>query len=163
MGFDIEKFRACILILPEEAQDAMKLALDEVRRQQVLNPFSANVQMAIRIKDNHFAYSDREGSAILQNLLLEHATRIRELEEHEKQTHEILGSILGEDDSLEEVAKRAMRRVTNLEGWLVEEEARFQYYVQNENCESWPDQDTTYEQEVAIRKNAENKLEELLG
>ena len=29
--------------------------------------------------------------------------------------------------------------------------------------ESWPDQDTTYEQEVAIRKNAENKLEELLG
>ena len=30
-------------------------------------------------------------------------------------------------------------RIQELEDALIEQEARFQYYVQNENCESWPE------------------------
>lgn len=40
--------------------------------------------------------------------------------------------------ALDEIERQA-KRIAELEGWLVEEEARFQYYVQNENCESWPE------------------------
>ncbi|MFA5409129.1 MAG: hypothetical protein WC343_10215, partial [Bacilli bacterium] len=45
------------------------------------------------------------------------------LVEHENQTHAILGAILGTDDTLENVAKRAMTRIAELEKWLKEERA----------------------------------------
>ena len=41
--------------------------------------------------------------------------RVREHEAHENQTHAILGAILGTDDTLENVAKRAMCRIAELE------------------------------------------------
>ena len=49
--------------------------------------------------------------------------RVREFESHENQTHAILGAILGTDDTLENVAKRAMTRIAELEKWLKEERA----------------------------------------
>lgn len=49
----------------------------------------------------------------LQASLVEH-------EEHENQTHAILGAILGTDDTLENVAKRAMARIAELEDALAE-------------------------------------------
>jgi len=47
--------------------------------------------------------------------------RVREFESHENQTHAILGAILGTDDTLENVAKRAMARIAELEKWLKKE------------------------------------------
>ena len=44
-----------------------------------------------------------------------------EHEEHENQTHEVLGNILGTDDTLENVAKRAAARIAELEKWLKKE------------------------------------------
>ena len=41
--------------------------------------------------------------------------RVREHEEHENQTHEILGKILGTDNTLENVARRAISKITELE------------------------------------------------
>jgi len=41
--------------------------------------------------------------------------RITELQEHERQTHERLGAILGTDDSLEELARHAIERIAELE------------------------------------------------
>lgn len=41
--------------------------------------------------------------------------RIREHEAHEIQTHAVLGKILGTDDTLENVAKRAVNRIAELE------------------------------------------------
>lgn len=43
------------------------------------------------------------------------AKRIAEYHEHERQTHEILGAILGTDTSLEDAAKRAMKRIAELD------------------------------------------------
>ena len=41
--------------------------------------------------------------------------RVREHEEHENQTHGILGKILGTDNTLENVARRAISKITELE------------------------------------------------
>jgi hypothetical protein len=41
--------------------------------------------------------------------------------------------------SVESALRRQAARIQDLEDALVEQEARFQYYVQNENCESWPE------------------------
>jgi len=46
---------------------------------------------------------------------------ITELENHERQTHEILGSLLGKDDSLEEGAKRLLAENALLLEALIEE------------------------------------------
>jgi len=46
--------------------------------------------------------------------------RIKELEAHEQQTHEILGKILGNDDSLETVARRAITKIERLEAAFLE-------------------------------------------
>jgi len=53
------------------------------------------------------------------------AKRLAEFEDHECQTHEILGAILGTDDSLEECAKRAMKRIQALETALIEERKKY--------------------------------------
>lgn len=82
--------------------------------------------------------AESEQAGYYGEILHTQVARIRELEEHEKQTHEILGSILGEGDSLEEVAKRAMRRVTNLEGWLVEERAWRICHRPDDRVGHWP-------------------------
>ena len=37
------------------------------------------------------------------------------------------------------VVEQQAARIKELEDALIEQEARFQYYVQNENCESWPE------------------------
>ncbi len=55
-------------------------------------------------------------------------TRIKELEAHEQQTHEILGKILGNDDSLETVARKAITKIERLEAAFLEAEAAAQYY-----------------------------------
>lgn len=47
--------------------------------------------------------------------------RVQEFRSHENQTHAILGAILGTDDTLENVAKRAMARIAELEKWLKKE------------------------------------------
>lgn len=54
--------------------------------------------------------------------------RVREHEAHENQTHEVLGKILGTDDILENVARRAVNRIAELEEALVEERARGNHY-----------------------------------
>lgn len=50
--------------------------------------------------------------------------RVREHEAHENQTHAVLGKILGTDDTLENVARRAVNRIAELEVVLVEERAK---------------------------------------
>ena len=45
--------------------------------------------------------------------------RVREHEAHENQTHEVLGGILGTDDTLENVARRAVDRITELESQII--------------------------------------------
>ncbi len=50
--------------------------------------------------------------------------RLSELEEHERQTHETLGSILGTDDSLERCARRIKDRLSKLDNGLKDIESR---------------------------------------
>ena len=45
--------------------------------------------------------------------------RIREHEAHENQTHEVLGKILGTDDTLKNVAERAVSRIAELESQII--------------------------------------------
>ena len=60
---------------------------------------------------------DNEASTVRR--LVAEIERLRaslvEHEEHENQTHEVLGNILGTDDTLENVAKRAAARIKELE------------------------------------------------
>lgn len=46
--------------------------------------------------------------------------RVREHEAHENQTHEVLGKILGTDDTLENVARRAVNRIAELESQIIQ-------------------------------------------
>ncbi len=66
---------------------------------------------------------DNEASTVRR--LVAEIERLRaslvEHEEHENQTHEVLGNILGTDDTLENVAKRAAARIKELEKWLKKE------------------------------------------
>ena len=50
--------------------------------------------------------------------------RVQEHEVHENQTHEALGKILGTDDTLKNVAERAVSRIAELEKMNAELEAR---------------------------------------
>lgn len=47
--------------------------------------------------------------------------RVREHEAHENQTHEVLGKILGTDDTLENVAQRAVDRISELESQIIQQ------------------------------------------
>lgn len=47
--------------------------------------------------------------------------RVREHEAHENQTHEVLGKILGTDDTLENVARRAVNRIAELERQIIQQ------------------------------------------
>ena len=70
---------------------------------------------------------DNEASTVRR--LVAEIERLRaslvEHEEHENQTHEVLGNILGTDDTLENVAKRAAARIKELEDALAEERAKY--------------------------------------
>lgn len=61
------------------------------------------------------AYTKAQNSNNVRTRWLELSKeRIQELEEHEQQTHKILGNILGMDDSLEENAAKAINRIQEL-------------------------------------------------
>ena len=67
----------------------------------------------------HSAYRKAQNSNLLrkqENELL--LAALVEHEEHENQTHKVLGNILGTDDTLENVAKRAAARIKELEAQL---------------------------------------------
>ena len=67
---------------------------------------------------------DNEASTVRR--LVAEIERLRaslvEHEEHENQTHEVLGNILGTDDTLENVAKRAATRIKDLKADLEQSE-----------------------------------------
>ncbi len=122
-------------------------------------------------------------------LLMAEIERLRaslvEHEEHENQTHEVLGNILGTDDTLENVAKRAAARIKeleaelaemhdnalevagylaekeNLEDALVEELARGNYFDESQECEGywWDRKNFTDETQKQYRDNARRQLQ----
>jgi|GEM_PF-1904986 len=102
IGFDLEKVREAVHILENFAFASGKIAAGQIQ----------DVLWGARLLAASTAEIER-----LRASLVEH-------EEHENQTHEVLGNILGTDDTLENVAKRAAARIKELEDALVEERAR---------------------------------------
>ena len=110
----------------------------------------------------HSAYRKAQNSNLLrkqENELL--LAALVEHEEHENQTHVILGAILGTDDTLENVAKRAAARIKELEDALVEELARGDYFDESQECEGywWDRKNTTDCTQNDYRRNARLKLQ----
>ena len=121
-GFDLEKARDV-----EKAMSPMPwIVLEEAHGEMIIirNPnhpmyidgivawgrvAEANTPDAIGIAYMRENFSNLIGEIErLRASLVEH-------EEHENQTHEVLGNILGTDDTLENVAKRAAARIKELE------------------------------------------------
>ncbi len=106
---------------------------------------------------------DNEASTVRR--LVAEIERLRaslvEHEEHENQTHEVLGNILGTDDTLENVAKRAAARIKELEDALVEELARGDYFDESQECEGywWDRKNTSDCTQNDYRRNARLKLQ----
>ena len=128
-GFDLEKARDV-----EKAMSPMPwIVLEEAHGEMIIirNPnhpmyidgivawgrvAEANTPDAIGIAYMRENFSNLIGEIErLRASLVEH-------EEHENQTHEVLGNILGTDDTLENVAKRAAARIKELEADLEQSE-----------------------------------------
>jgi len=89
-----------------------------------------------RIKELETTYLKAQNSNLLRKQENERLlASLVEHEEHENQTHEVLGSILGTDDTLENVAKRAMARIAELEKWLKEGRAGVIRTESYDHCE----------------------------
>jgi hypothetical protein len=78
-------------------------------------------QQVAKIKELETAYLKAQNSNLLRKQEIERLrAALVEHEEHENQTHKVLGNILGTDDTLENVAKRAAVRIKELEAELAE-------------------------------------------
>jgi hypothetical protein len=109
---EIERLRAIIDTPPEESEWKSDLEVLDIATQ------SSTIDIEIA-KKWHSAYRKAQNSNLLrkqENELLRES--LVEHEEHENQTHEVLGIILGTDDTLENVAKRAAVRINELKADL---------------------------------------------
>lgn len=116
----------------EDYDECISLLITEVERLRSANPFDVDVSVAMRVFDDHFVYGSEESTKILQELcdgITSMKARIKELEAHEQQTHEILGKILGNDDSLETVARRAITKIERLEAAFLKAETLARSYT----------------------------------
>jgi hypothetical protein len=96
----------------------------------------ARDEQSARIKELETTYLKAQNSNLLRKQENERLlASLVEHEEHENQTHEVLGSILGTDDTLENVAKRAMARIAELEKWLKEGRAGVIRTESYDHCE----------------------------
>ena len=97
------------LLLPE--------LIAEIKRLQAMNPFQAEVPIGIRIAENHFAYSDGEGSAILQRMLQEkdkqaaYVARLEAAYLQETRRRMSLEERYTEPSDWEEAASEALERI----------------------------------------------------
>ena len=118
--------------LSEELKDKDRREV-HLRSQVVLDYIQQQSAEIERLTVEHQNALDEVKNLEEQNLLRKQENErllasLVEHEEHENQTHAILGAILGTDDTLENVAKRAMARIAELEDALVEERARGNHY-----------------------------------
>ena len=113
-GFDLEKARAADEALPYPL-DAKEIWVSGKGQMHINPPNAPSVFFTLSdlCKFRNLFHGQAAEIERLLASLVEH-------EEHENQTHAILGAILGTDDTLENVAKRAMARIAELEKWLVE-------------------------------------------
>lgn len=102
VGCHLEKFAKSwdSQTMAEKDAEIERLRAENANQKQGIS----NLQTALVMRDHRIA---------------EQAKLLEEFEDHERQTHEILGAILGTDDSLEECAKRATKRIEELEAALI--------------------------------------------
>ena len=155
MGYEIKRLQAIIDTPPEEAEWKSDLEVLDIATQ------SSTIDIEIA-KKWHSSYRKAQNSNLLrkqENELLR--ASLVEHEEHENQTHVILGAILGTDDTLENVAKRAAARIKELEDALVEELARGDYFDESQECEGywWDRKNTSDCTQNDYRRNARLKLQ----
>jgi hypothetical protein len=141
MTFDLEKARAVCKTLPkymngacpckEEAEAAKMLikALPEIRR---LQEFRDRVA---RILKQPLTDCDDLLILGLDARICQLRRQAAEIERLRAEISEQKGMIW----KTQQVKKEQAAQIKELEDALIEQEARFQYYVQNENCESWPE------------------------
>ena len=120
MTFDMEKAREAVHILENFAFASGKITTGQIQDilwgARLLAGASTEIE---RLRG--FKIAARDLSDTLTNVA-------RERDELKEQV-----------SALVEIADRQAARIKELEDALAEQEARFQYYVQNENCESWPE------------------------
>lgn len=97
------------MMTPEEIEELRTLA-DRLNATE----FENNLSIVFRAALEHI---DQQAASLAAT-----EERVREHEAHENQTHEVLGKILGTDDTLKNVAQRAVDRIAELEQDLEQEE-----------------------------------------
>ncbi len=106
------------------------------------------------LMESHEAIKKQTGRALLAHID-EQAKQIDVFQEHENQTHEIMGRILGKDDSLEQNATRAIQRIETLK-------AACHAYLQKSIHLDHPDR-SLESANVAAKKQLARELPDIFG